>query len=149
MTSSSGKRSASYWRERSATLPAFVSPTPEVALQHRASILWAPKEELPDDGLQDYLQFAYTNYSIEEEQALYILRQQSYDLTLARDRLASIETARGCRFCRWRAKDLLHICKALKKHGVDYEKVGKGLPHIPIADMRSFVKFMKVPIDLI
>ncbi|KAH8260170.1 REST corepressor [Drosophila bipectinata] len=141
------KRDARYWKQQAATIPDFVpkeehKPRLE-QLQHRASILWSPQmKEQDEKNVRDYLDFAASKYEIEEEQALFILRQQGFDIPVARRRLAGIETARGCRYHRWKAQDLVHLSEAFKKHGNDFKKVKEQLPHFPLAEVRQYFNFM-------
>ncbi|XP_017121224.2 REST corepressor [Drosophila elegans] len=141
------KRDARYWRRQAATLPEFVPPAQHEQdlqqLQHRASILWSPQLlEQDERNVCEYLDFAASHYNIEEEQALFILRRHGFDLTIARRRLARIETARGCRYHRWKAQDLVRLSKAFEQHGTDFVKIRELVPHFPLADVRLYFSFM-------
>ncbi|KAH8373296.1 hypothetical protein KR200_008983 [Drosophila serrata] len=147
MFSCKKKRDAHYWQKQAATLPELVSKDQRQQelrhLQHRASILWSPQlPEQDDKALSEYLDFALTEYQIEEEQALFILRSQGFDLTMARRRLERNQTARGCHYHRWKAMDLVALSRAFKEHGTDFEKVQKQLPHFPVAEVRRYFNFM-------
>ncbi|KAH8255554.1 hypothetical protein KR038_005726 [Drosophila bunnanda] len=141
------KRDAHYWKQQAATLPDLVPQDRRqqelMQLQHRASILWSPQlPEQAEEALSEYLDFAFTAYQIEEEQALFILRSQGFDLAMARRRLERSQTARGCHYHRWKALDLVALSKAFRKHGTDFEKVRQQVPHFPVAEVRRYFNFM-------
>ncbi|KAH8333640.1 hypothetical protein KR059_001616 [Drosophila kikkawai] len=147
MVSCKNKRDAHYWQQQAAILPELVPQDQRQQelkqLQHRASSLWSPQFRKQDEkDVIEYLDFAFTRYQIEEEQALFILRSQGFDLAMARRRLERNQTARGCHYHRWKALDLVALSRAFREHGTDYEKVQKQVPHFPIADVRRYFNFM-------
>ncbi|XP_017075817.2 REST corepressor [Drosophila eugracilis] len=147
MSSRKEKRDSCYWRRQAATLPDYVPPCQREndlkQLQHRASILWSPQLlEQDEKDICEYLDFAASCYGIEEEQALFILRSNGFDLPIARRRLGRIETARGSRFHRWKAQDLIQLSKAFELYGTDFAKVKKMLPHFPLAEVRQYFNFL-------
>ncbi|KAH8351967.1 hypothetical protein KR084_000875 [Drosophila pseudotakahashii] len=141
------KRDSRYWSKLAATLPDYLPPDQQdrdlKQLQHRASILWSPQLlESDEKDLREYLDFAASRYNIEEEQALFILRRHGFELPLARRRLQKFETARGCRYHRWKAQDLVRLSKAFDRFGADFAKVREQLPHFPLAELRLYFYFM-------
>ncbi|KAH8249347.1 hypothetical protein KR032_008696 [Drosophila birchii] len=141
------KRDAPYWQQQAATLPDLVPQDQRqqdlIQLQHRASILWSPQlPEQAENALSEYLDLAFSSYRIEEEQALFILRSQGFDLGMARRRLERSQTARGCHYHRWKALDLMALSRAFREHGTDFEKVRKQVPHFPVAEVRRYFNFM-------
>ncbi|XP_017042897.1 REST corepressor [Drosophila ficusphila] len=141
------QRDNSYWQKQAATLPDYVPPAQQEQelqqLQHRASILWSPQIQEEDEvNLREYLDVAAMRYNIEEEQALFILRRHGFDLPLARRRLVGVETARGCRYHRWKAQDLFRLSQAFKQHGKNFAKVQEQVPHFPLAEVRLYFSFM-------
>lgn len=141
------KRDARYWEQQAAILPDLVPQDQRQQelkqLQHRASVLWSP--QLPkkaEMALSEYLDFAFNRYEIEEEQALFILRSHGFDLAMASRRLERSETARGCRYHRWKALDLVRLSMAFRQHGTDFAKVRQQLPHFPVAEVRRYFNFM-------
>ncbi|XP_016931909.3 REST corepressor rcor-1 [Drosophila suzukii] len=141
------KQVLSYWLKQAATLPDYVPPEQQEEelkkLHHPASILWSPQTKKKNESsFREYLCFAARCYRIEEEQALFILRRQGFDIPLARRRLEKVETARGCRFHRWKAQDLIRLAKAFEKYGTNFAKIHKQLPHLPKADVRLYFYYM-------
>ncbi|EDW88725.1 uncharacterized protein LOC6527946 [Drosophila yakuba] len=147
MSARKEKRDFHYWQKQAATLPDYVPPREREhdlrQLQHRASILWSPQLQDQDEkAVCEYLDFAASHYNIEEEQALFILRRHGFDLPLASRRLERIETARGCRYHRWKAQDLIRLSKAFEQYGTDFTKIRKELPHFPVSEVRLYFSFM-------
>ncbi|XP_017005764.2 REST corepressor [Drosophila takahashii] len=141
------KRDSRYWSKQAASLPDYLTPEQQdqdlKQLQHRASILWSPQLlESDEKDVREYLDLAASRYNIEEEQALFLLRRHGFDLPLARRRLQRFETARGCRYHRWKAQDLVRLSKAFDRFGADFAKVREQLPHFPLAELRLYFYFM-------
>ncbi|XP_016963970.1 uncharacterized protein LOC108033847 [Drosophila biarmipes] len=141
------KRDSSFWLKQAATLPDYVLPEQQVderkKLHHPASILWSPQmHKEHENSFLEYLGFAAKCFGIEEEQALFILRRNGFDIPLARRRLERVETARGCRYHRWKAQDLIRLSKAFEKYGTNFARIHEELPHFPKAEVRLYFYYM-------
>ncbi|VDN05480.1 unnamed protein product [Thelazia callipaeda] len=100
----------------------------------REICIWRPTNAVSDSDLKDYLSIALSQYSIDQERAMFILQTLGFNIIEAKNQLAK----RRIRKEGWTSQDVAFFKKSLLTCGKDFKKFKHWLPHKSLKEIISF-----------
>ncbi|XP_040173585.1 REST corepressor-like [Anopheles arabiensis] len=123
--------------EYQADIPAFIPPSerlPAPRQDAESDIFWLPAEDIPEELLQHYLNYAKENHDYSEEHALVMLHHHKNDLKRACQDMTNFVLIPD----EWTDEERTLFMKAYYLYGTDFHYYKWLLPWIPV---RRLVKY--------